>query len=403
MAGRWPRGFSLRAGIFALGLILFPTFGFGQTAEIKQPEGRSPEIAEAREEVTARRFLVAAANRHAAEAGREVLRRGGNAIDAMVSVQLVLGLVEPQYSGLGGGGFLVYWDAAKKRLTTLDARETAPLSATPRLFQNTAGEPLEFYDAVIGGRSVGVPGIPRLLEDAHRKWGRVPWRELFADAIRLAEGGFAVSPLLEKLIGEDKERLSRLPAARAYFLDAAGGPHIEGTLLKNPDYAATLAILRDEGVKPFYSGPIAAGIVEAVRGAPGNPGLMTLADLAGYQVRERSPVCIAYRGHDVCGMGPPSSGALTVGQMLGILENFDLRALGPSNPASWQLFGDAGRLAFADRDRYMADEDFVPMPTRGLIEKGYLGERAKLVELGRKLETTQAGVPKWDHARGYCR
>ncbi|MDP9138882.1 MAG: gamma-glutamyltransferase family protein, partial [Pseudomonadota bacterium] len=393
--------FQLHTVLFALALTLLPASGFGQTADTAQPEGASPAIAEARGEVTARRFLVAAANRHAAEAGRDILRRGGSAIDAMVAVQLVLGLVEPQSSGLGGGGFLVYWNAEQKQLTTLDARETAPMRATPRLFQDAAGKPLEFYDAVLGGRSVGVPGIPRLLEQAHRKWGRLAWRELFGPAMRLAEEGFAVSPRLFKAIGEDKEQLARFPGARAYFFDAAGSPVGAGTVLKNPDFANTLGIMREEGAAPFYSGRIAAGIVEAVQSAPGNPGVLTLADLASYEVKERAAACLAYRGFDVCGMGPPSSGALAVGQILGILENFDVRALGPANPGAWQLFGDATRLAFADRDRFMADEDFVPMPTKGLLDKSYLAERAKLIELGHKLGEAKPGTPKWDHARLY--
>ena len=383
----------MRSCLLALALILFPASGFGQTADTHQPEGASPEIAPAREAVTAHRFLVAAANSHAAEAGRGVLRQGGSAIDAMVAVQLVLGLVEPQSSGLGGGGFLLYWDAKQRRLTTLDARETAPMHATPRLFQDAAGEPLEFYDAVLGGRSVGVPGIPRLLEEAHRKWGNLPWRDLFDPAMRHAQAGFAVSARLAKFIVEDKERLARFAGTRGFFFDASGAPVGEGKVLENPDYATTLRILRDEGAAAFYSGPIAAAIVEAVRGAPGNPGVLTLADLAAYEVRERPAVCIAYRAFDVCGMGPPSSGALAVGQILGILENFDLSSLGSSSPAAWQLFGDATRLAFADRDRYMADEDFVPMPTRGLLDKTYLGERAKLVELGRKLAEAPPGAP----------
>jgi gamma-glutamyltranspeptidase / glutathione hydrolase len=388
----------MRFCFFALALMLPSALGFGQTVEPGQAEGRSAKIAEEREPVAARRFMVVTANPHATETGQEVLRRGGNAIDAMVAVQLVLGLVEPQFSGLGGGGFLVYWNAEQKQLATLDGRETAPMHATPRLFQDSAGEPLEFFDAVVGGRSVGVPGIPRLLEEAHRKWGRLAWRDLFAHAIRVAGEGFTVSPMLATYLGENKDRLSRFPVTRAYFLNAAGAAHTEGTLLKNPDYARTLGILRDEGAAPFYSGRIAAGIVEAVRGAPDNPGVLTLADLAAYEVKERMPLCMAYRRFDVCGMGPPSSGALAVGQILGILENFDLAGLGPSNPAAWQLFGDATRLAFADRDRYMADEDFVPMPTKGLLDKIYLGERAKLLELGRKLEDAQPGTPKWDHA-----
>ena len=392
----------MRLWFALLALIVLRASSFAQTTETAQPEGSSPEITPAREAVTARRFLVAAANSHAAEAGRGVLRQGGSAIDAMVAVQLVLGLVEPQSSGLGGGGFLLYWDAKQKRLTTLDARETAPMHATPRLFQDAAGEPLEFYDAVLGGRSVGVPGIPRLLEEAHRRWGNLPWRDLFDPAMRHAQAGFAVSARLAKLIVEDEERLARFAGTRGFFFDASGAPVGEGTILENPDYATTLSILRDEGAAAFYSGRIAAGIVEAVRGAPGNPGVLTLADLAAYEVRERPAVCIDYRAFEVCGMGPPSSGALAVGQILGILENFDLSSLGSSSPAAWQLFGDATRLAFADRDRYMADEDFVPMPTRGLLDKTYLGERAKLVELGRKLAEAPPGVPPWDHARLYA-
>ena len=376
----------MRSYIFALALILLSGPAFGQTPLPNE---------ETRGAVVAHRFMVVAANPYAAEAGREVLRRGGNAIDAMVAVQLVLGLVEPQYSGLGGGGFLLYWDAEGKQLKTVDGRETAPMQATPKLFLDSAGKPLEFYDAAVGGRSVGVPGIPRLLEHAHRNWGRLAWRDLFAHPIRLAEEGFTVSPLLATLISENKGRLSRFPETRAYFLDAAGAPRTAGTSLKNPAYAQTLAILRDEGAAAFYSGRIAAAIVETVRRALG---VMTLGDLAAYQVKERTPLCIDYRGFAVCGMGPPSSGMLTVGQILGILENFDLRALGPSNPLAWQLFGDAGQLAFADRARYMADEDFVPMPTKGLLDKGYLGERAKLIEPGRKLIGAEPGNPTWDHA-----
>jgi gamma-glutamyltranspeptidase/glutathione hydrolase len=392
----------MRSYLLALALIFLPASTVAQTETPVQPGGSTPAIVEARQAVITRRFMVAAADRHAAEAGREILRRGGNAIDAAVAVQLVLGLVEPQSSGLGGGGFLVYWDAGQKQLTTLDGRETAPQQATPRLFQNAVGEPLEFYDAVVGGRSVGVPGIPRLLEEAHTKWGKLPWRDLFAHAIRLAEQGFAISPRLAKAIEEDRERLSRFPATRTYFFHARGEPLPLETVLKNADYARTLETFRDQGAAPFYSGRIAAGILNAVRNASGNPGLMTPADLAAYKIKERVPVCMMYRGFNICGMGPPSSGALTVGQILGILENFDLSALGPSNPAAWQLIGDATRLAFADRDRYMADGDFVPMPTTGLLDKGYLGERANLIELGRKLDQVEPGAPKWDHARHHA-
>lgn len=262
--------------------------------------------------VEAEDWMVVAANPLAVEAGAEILRSGGSAADAMVAVQTVLGLVEPQSSGLGGGAFLVWFDAATGAVTTLDARETAPRAATPRLFQTPEGEPLEFLDAVVGGRSVGTPGTPLLLEEAHRRWGRSGWSDLFDPAIRLAEEGFAVSPRLAGLVAEDPEGLSRFPATAAYFLPE-GQPLKAGALLKNPDYAETLRRLAAEGADAFYRGPIAEEIVATVRGAEGNPGVLALEDLAAYRVVERPPVCADYRGAEICGMGPPSSGALTVG------------------------------------------------------------------------------------------
>ncbi|MDQ0348360.1 gamma-glutamyltransferase [Ancylobacter vacuolatus] len=364
-------------------------------------DGHAPEAASAlatgQKTAAGRDWMVTAANPLAAEAGVAMLRAGGNAIDAMVAVQLVLGLVEPQSSGLGGGAFLVYWDAAAGTLTTFDGRETAPRAATPTLFQNAQGEPLAFMEAVIGGRSVGTPGTPALLETVHKRYGRLGWDAPFAPALELAENGFAVSPRLAGLIASDVATLARDPATRAYFLDPAGAPLAEGTRLKNPAYANTLRALREKGAGAFYEGALAQGIVAAVRGSA-NPGGLSLDDLRDYAVKERPPVCGAYRGLNVCGMGPPSSGALTLGQILGLLEPYDLKALGPASPEAWRLIADASRLAFADRERYIADTDFVPVPTKGLLAPDYLGARAKLLAGDDALPEVVAGMPRWDHA-----
>ncbi|WP_370739796.1 gamma-glutamyltransferase [Falsiruegeria mediterranea] len=351
--------------------------------------------------VEAQNWMVAAANPHAVEAGAEVLRNGGTAADAMVAVQTVLGLVEPQSSGLGGGAFLVWYDGASQSLTTLDARETAPLAATPRLFQNEAGEPLKFFEAVVGGRSVGTPGTPALLEEAHRRWGRASWPSLFDAGIELAEQGFEVSPRLAGLVERDAERLARFPTTAEYFLPG-GAPLQVGDVLTNSAYAQTLNVLAAKGADGFYTGSIAADIVATVRGAEGNPGVLSQTDLALYQVKERDAVCAAYRAYDVCGMGPPSSGALTVGQILGMLYSYDLAALGAENPESWRLIGDASRLAFADRGRYMADSDYVPMPTAGLVDKDYLAERAKLLAGDDALPEVAPGNPEFDHALNWA-
>lgn len=347
--------------------------------------------------VTARNWMVTAAHPLAVDAGARILAEGGSAADAMVTVQTVLGLVEPQSSGLGGGAFLVWYDAATGALTTLDARETAPLAATHRLFQTDQGQPMGFMEAVVGGRSVGTPGTPALLETAHRRWGKANWRGLFDPAIALAEDGFAVSPRLATLVAGEGDALKRYPATAAYFFPG-DVPVAAGALLKNPDYAHVLRRLASEGSRAFYTGEIAEAIVEAVRGAEDNPGLLAAEDLARYRVIERPAVCAAYRDHEICGMGPPSSGALTVGQILGMLGGYDLAALGADNPESWRLIGDASRLAFADRGRYMADSDFVPMPTEGLVAADYLAERAQLLAGDDALPEVSAGSPAWSHA-----
>ena len=342
-------------------------------------------------------WMIAAANPLAVEAGARVLREGGSAADAMVAVQAVLGLVEPQSSGLGGGAFLVWYDAESGELTTLDGRETAPLAADPRQFQDDAGEPLGFFDAVVGGLSVGTPGTPKLMEEAHRRWGRANWPGLFEEAIKLAEDGFTVSPRLAELVAGDSERLQRFPDTAGYFFPE-GTAIAAGDRLTNPDYAETLRLIAEGGSRAFYTGVIAEEIVATVRGAEGNPGRLSTADLALYQVKERPAVCAAYRAHEVCGMGPPSSGALTVGQILGMLDSYDLATLGPDSAEAWRLIGDASRLAFADRGRYMADTDFVPVPVAGLVAPDYLASRAELLAGDDALPEVAPGAPEWDHA-----
>ena len=347
------------------------------------------------EPVFAKNWMVSVANPHAAAAGARVLSEGGTAADAMVAVQAVLGLVEPQSSGIGGGAFLVWYDGKSGETTTLDGRETAPLAATPRLFQNEKGERLKFWDAVVGGRSVGVPGTPALMEAAHKKWGQNSWNSLFAEVIDLAENGFAVSPRLAALVARDAERLGRFSDTAEYFFPNEQ-PLVEGDLLTNPAYADVMRRIAKDGAEVIYSGDIAKAIVDTVRGAEKNPGVLSLTDLQIYKVKERPAVCAPFRGHQVCGMGPPSSGALTVGQILGLINQFPQ---GFSNdPQTLRLIGDASRLAFADRGRYMADSDFVPMPTQGLLAQDYLSERAKLLNGPDALTEAVPGNPEYSHA-----
>ncbi len=345
----------------------------------------SPLTAEAR-------GMVVAAHPLASEAGLAVLEAGGNAVDAMVAVQAVLGLVEPQSSGLGGGAFLVHFDAASGMLTTLDGRETAPAAAGPAYFLDANGEPLAFWDAVIHGRSVGVPGTPMLLDEAHARFGRSAWAPLFDHAIAFAENGFEVSPRLANAIANARG-LDAFAATAAYFLPE-GAPLEVGTVLRNPAYAHSLRALAAARSAPFYAGPIADEIVAVVGEAGGS---LTAADLAGYRVIERAPVCIAYRGRDVCGMGPPSSGGLTVGQILGLLEHVDLPSMGYGAEAA-HLIAEASRLAYADRALYMADSDVVRVPTEGLLDATYLTTRAQLLDPSVANPDAKAGNPPWRDA-----
>ena len=372
-----------------------------ETALAIKFEALSPDVADSLaakargEPILAKNWMVAAANPHAATAGARVLKDGGTAADAMVAVQAVLGLVEPQSSGIGGGAFLVWFDANTGKLTTLDGRETAPMAATPQLFQNTNGERLRFWDAVVGGRSVGVPGTPALMEAAHKRWGQKAWSGLFAEAIDLAESGFPVSPRLAALVAGDADRLRQFSDTAAYFF-RGGEALVEGSRLTNAEYADVMRQMSTEGAQVIYSGDIAQAIVDTVRGAKSNPGVISLTDLDTYKVKERPAVCTPFRGHQVCGMGPPSSGALTVGQILGLLDHFPVGS--KNDPQTLRLIGDASRLAFADRGRYMADSDFVAMPTKGLVSADYLSERAKLLTGSRALTDVLPGNPEYSHA-----
>jgi gamma-glutamyltranspeptidase/glutathione hydrolase len=341
---------------------------------------------------SAKSFMISAANGAAVDAGLEMLRAGGNAADAAVAVQLVLNLVEPQSSGIGGGTFILHWDASSQTLEGYDGRETAPAAASPDRFL-VDGRPRPFEQAVFGGLSVGVPGALRALEALHRRHGRLPWGQLFGPAIKLATDGFRVSPRLHSLLGwHGADGFSA--AARAYFFDTTGNAWPVNYLLKNPQFAASLHAIAEGGSDAFYKGAIAEAIVAAVRGAPNHQGDLSLADLAGYRARERAPLCIAYRRYKVCGMGPPSSGGLAVAQVLKLIEPFDL-GKGPAsamNARALHLIAEAEKLAFADRDAFVGDPDFVPAPA-GLLNTGYLDARRGLIDPAAAMARPTPGAP----------
>jgi len=354
------------------------------------------------------RGMVSAADPRAAEAGAEMLRAGGSATDAALATLLALNVVEPQSSGIGGGGFLVI-DDGKGGLETIDGRETAPKAAHPDWFA-TNGQFLSVPQAIPGGRSVGVPGNVALMALAHRRHGKLPWRQLFQPAIRLARDGFVVSPRLNEFLARyridaslppearDLQFVARggavlSPASRALYYQADGSPVAPGTLVRNPELAHFLSTLAARGPAAFYAGANARAIAEAVSKAPRNPAPLTVQDLSAYRAKLRPPVCSAYRRYRICGMGPPSSGATTVSATLGLLERFDLGALGKNSPAAWHLIAEAERLAYADRDRYLADSDFVAVPVAGLLAPDYLAARSQLIVPDRTMAKAEAGTP----------
>ena len=333
--------------------------------------------------------MVVAANPQAVDAGMRVLEEGGSAVDAAIAVQLVLNVVEPQSSGIGGGAFMLFHNGRSGLLTAYDGRETAPAAAKPDRFLDAAGKPLAFHEAVVGGRSVGVPGLLRMLELAHKQYGKLPWAQLFEPAIALAENGFVVSPRLHaELAGE---RYMMQERAKSYFYNRDGTPVAAGQTLRNPAFAKTLKQIAAGGADAFYKGDIARDIVETVDRAP-NPGDMTERDLADYRAKVREPVCGGYRAYRICGVPLPSSGTMTVLQILGLLEAFDLKAIGPATLMGVHLFSEAGSLAFADRDLYLADPDFVPSPP-GYLDPAYLRERSRLIRKDASIGRAAAGTP----------
>lgn len=368
-----------------------------QVTDLYAPESGTPPLPAqdrpAQSAGIAEEFMAVTAHPLASKAAYEILASGGNAVDAMVSVQVVLGLVEPQSSGLGGGAFLLYYDAQNDKLLSFDGRETAPIMSKDTLFLDHDMQPMEFFDAVVGGRSVGTPGTVKLLSEVHKRYGTVAWSKLLAPGIKLASQGFSVSPRMAASIKQDSKFLLTNPNAAAYFFPN-GKAVSTGHTLKNPEYAATLKSLAKHGGDYFYSSDISKAIIDVVT-QHSNPGLLSQTDFDKYLVIERPAVCHPYRQYDICGMGPPSSGAITVSQTLAIVEPFELHKRSPRDPSTWQIIADASRLAFADRGLYIADPDYFSVPI-GLLNKEYLKSRAKQITPGKALPHVSPGdmLPK---------
>ncbi|GAA6204513.1 gamma-glutamyltransferase [Thalassotalea sp. SU-HH00458] len=360
-------------------------------------EDREPEAATGLTEkkaVKTKKFMVAAANPYASKIGYNILAKGGSAIDAAIAVQLALTIVEPQSSGIGGGTFILHWENSEKKLTTFDGRETAPALATSDLFLDEQGKAIPWIKAVVGGRSVGVPGVLAALKKAHQQYGKLPWETLFKDAINLAERGFRVSPRLEKLVQmQFNPGISELPEIRRYFFP--NGRAIKaGDKLRNPKLAKVFRSLAKEGTTPFYQGWIAEKIVSAVQHSSIAPGRLSLTDMKNYQAIEREPVCGPYRNYKVCGMAPPSSGGIAVIQIMSQLEPFQLHKRELEDVQTSHLYTQSSRLAFADRNRYIADNDFVDVPVSGLLSKDYLAERSKLINIHQDMGEALPGSPE---------
>ena len=340
----------------------------------------------------ATKHMVASANPHATQAGLQILRQGGNAVDAAIAVQAMLTLVEPQSSGIGGGAFLMLHDQKTGRMTAYDGRETAPAGATEELFLKADGTAKKKNDVIPGGRSVGVPGILAMLAMAHADHGNLAWADLFAPAIELATNGFEISPRFYFMVDMYKERVNS-DGFRHYFYDAEGNPKPVGSVLKNQPLANTLTRIAEGGAEVFYQGELAQAIVGAVNNSAINPGTLSMEDMANYQPKKREAVCAPYRTWSICGMPPPSSGGIAVVQILKLLEGFDLSALDPTSVAAANLFLEAARLAYADRATHLGDVDFVHVPVAGLVNADYLAERSKLITLGKAMEDAPAGNP----------
>ena len=342
--------------------------------------------------------IVVTSNPYASKAAAEILRNGGSAVDAAITAQFVLTLTQPQSTGIGGGAFMLYWDKSSGKLYALDGREKAPASASPQLFLNKDGQPRKFYpDAVVGGISVGVPGMMRFLEQAHKKFGKLEWSVLLEYPIRLAEEGFELSSALYRTLSFLPDLKKIEPASSYFYKDNRNGeltPLPIGTILTNVEYAKTLKRIAKFGPEEFYSGQTAKLIIHAVNNSPFSPGLITLEDLANYTAVWRDPICGLYRKYKVCSMPPPTSGGITMLMMLKMLERFDIESEHPNSPNFIHLFSEAGSLAYADRDYYIADPDFVDIPVNGMLNEDYISERSKLIKKETSLRDRKPGKPK---------
>jgi len=378
--------------LFILGILLIVS-NFAQSEQKR--EDREPEASSGYQDkkaIVAEKYMVVTANPYASRAGNQVLKNGGSAIDAAIAVQAMLSLVEPQSSGIGGGSFILYWDNKAKKLHTFDGRETAPKAVKADLFMQD-GKPMKWRDAVVGGRSVGVPGTVKALDMVHQEFGILPWQSLFADAIDRASNGFTVSPRLERLVGLNfHPGLQKFPVSKDYFYPN-GKALKKGDIRKNQDLADVLTMIAEKGSDSFYKGDLAQKIADKAQHSTINPGLLSAQDINQYQAKKRSPVCGTYKQYKVCGMPPPSSGGVNVLQILKLLEDYKLQQYSPGSVEIAHLYTQASRLAYADRDMYIADSDFNKLPIKALISDGYLGRRGTSITTGKDMGHAAAGTP----------
>lgn len=377
-------------------LSISPKANAESAVEIEEPEEKAaPETDTGLQEsqaAIANDFMIVTANPIATQAGYDILERGGTAADAAFAAQLVLGLVEPQSSGLGGGGFAIYWNAKDKKLTTYDGRETAPSSVTENLFIKS-GQPMNFWDASIGGRAVGVPGLPALLDKLYEQNGTMPREDIFQPAFELSKYGFIASQRFVELLAANEEHFRFFKSAKEYFMQNGGASITLNQNIKNSDYNSVLFDFQVKGSEIFYTGKVAEDIINTVNDAWYNPGNMSKEDFETYEVKLRDPVCGKYRTYKVCSMGEPSSGGLVLIQALQMLDRFDLETLDPNTAIPWHLIADASRLAFADRNLYMADPDVEETPGESLINPAYTAVRSSLIKDREAIESVEAGIP----------
>jgi gamma-glutamyltranspeptidase/glutathione hydrolase len=377
---------------FASATTATPTRTNLATGELK--EGIQPEVTTSfveRKAVYGKRLMAVTPHPLATKTAYDILRRGGTAVDAAIAAQVMLTLVEPAASGIGGGGFMLVYDNKTGRVLSYDGRETAPASARASMFQKANGAPMDFYEAVTGGTAVGIPGMVKLLESTHQAHGRLPWYDVIAPTMRQAKAGFPVSQRLHEQIAVDRF-LKHNPAARAYFYQPNGKPLPEGYLLKNPQLAEALSRIASNGSRAFYADFITDDIIKTVAKASRNPAKLTISDFVNYEVTRRDALCGNYRSYRVCGMAPPSAGGIVTLQVLKFLEAHDLGKLGVDSPQAIHLVAEASKLAYADRNRYIADPRFVRYNQLNLVDPAYLASRARLISPAKSMGVGAPGA-----------